>query len=539
MAGCVIASRLKQDDPSISIIILEAGPNPTSKHDIVTPMGGFALQGSELDWQYNTEPVKETRDRAHKLTAGKTLGGGSVLNYGGWSRGDAADYDAWSRLTGYDEWSYGRLLPYFKRSERFDTADALPGLSQRGHHGPIKITSVGASSTKRKYPLGEPLRRAWVELGVKQEAYGCTGHNEGLSEWLENWDNGQRQPAHRVYPLDGVQVSTNTPVAKVLLTESVGMSANHQPKATGVLLQNGQTIQTHREVVICAGAIGSPTILIASGIGEASLLSQRHIPIVHDLPGVGSNVIDHFALFQLFKLRPCNKGLAMGHPDLEDPAFLLGLPSDYVVNEGLPRDLLQKALDEDRVSGVEREALLEPGRCFLELLVLYHPLSAPVPADGTYVSTSVMLTLPSSRGKVSIPRAGPPVIEPGYFATALDRSALIYGVRRMLQLMLATNAMQSFIEVEVPPPGFGPLHVDSSDADIEARIRGTGVAHCHTVGTCALGSVLNAEMCVHGIEGIRVCDASVLPSHVGGHPQATIYGVSEKAADCIAHSGDS
>ncbi|KAL8968975.1 MAG: hypothetical protein Q9183_002223, partial [Haloplaca sp. 2 TL-2023] len=168
ITGCVIASRLKQNDPSLTVTVLEAGPDPQDKHDVSSPMGGFALQGSELDWQYLTEPNANTENRTHTLTAGKTLGGGSILNYGGWSRGDAADYDTWSRLTGYQQWSYANLLPYFQRSERFDAAEKnLPELAQRGFSGPMKITSVSASSPKRRYPLGEPLCKAWGGLDVQ------------------------------------------------------------------------------------------------------------------------------------------------------------------------------------------------------------------------------------------------------------------------------------------------------------------------------------------------------------------------------------
>ncbi|KAI4126442.1 MAG: hypothetical protein LQ338_003751 [Usnochroma carphineum] len=545
LTGCVIASRLKQKDPSLTIIVLEAGPNPESKHDVVTPMGGFALQGSELDWQYSTKPNHNTQNRTHTLTAGKTLGGGSILNYGGWSRGDAADYNTWSRLTGYKHWDYAHLLPYFQRTERFDPTEKAPlGLSPRGLDGPMRITSVSGSSHKRRYPLGEPLCNAWAELGVQREAYGCTGRNQGLSEWLENWDNGRRQAAHQAYPLDGVQVLTGTPVARVLFANGVGASitrlptASETPKVTGVFLQDGREVQAQREVILCAGAIRSPIILMDSGIGPKSHLS---IPVVRDIPGVGANMIDHFALFQLFKLKASGKGLALGHPDLNDPAFFLGMPSDYVVNLGLPQDLLEKALEEDGITGAERDALLEPDRCFLELLVLYHPLSAPVPADGTFISTSVMLTLPSSRGTVSNSddiHETHPVVNPGYFATALDRLALVHGVRRMLQLMLGAKALHPYIEAEVPPPGFSPLHPGSSDTEIEARIRATGVAHYHTTGTCALGSVVDANLRVKGIEGLRVCDGSVLPSPVGGHPQATLYGIAEMAAEVILQEGE-
>ncbi|KAL8823629.1 MAG: hypothetical protein Q9191_005686 [Dirinaria sp. TL-2023a] len=546
LTGCTIASRLKQSDPAVSIIVLEAGPHSEKKHDVTTPMGGFALQDTELDWHYSTVPHDGTQNRKHTLAAGKTLGGGSVLNYGGWSRGDAADYDSWSKTTGFDLWDYQSLLPYFQRSERFDPAVySPPDLSQPGLCGPMKITSVSVSSLKRLYPLKEPLHAAWRELGVSKIAYGCTGSNEGVSEWLENWDNGRRQPAHEAYPLDGIHVLSNSLVSKVFFAERVDATTTQRPKATGVLLQDGRRIQADREVLICAGALNSPTILMASGIGPRSIMNERNIPSVQELDGVGANMIDHFALFQLFKLRPLNTGLALGHPDLSDPAFSLGMPIDCVVNEGLPRDLLEKALDEDGIMGTERDTLLEPGRCFLEFLVLYHPLHPAVPADGTHVSTSVMLTLPTSRGNVSIPNRAenPPVIHPGYFATALDRLALIHGVRWILQLMLGTKAMQPYVEAEVPPPGLPALHCGSSDAEIESRIRAAGAAHFHTMGTCALGSVLDEEMRVYGVEGLRVCDASAIPAPIGGHPQATLYGIGELAAQMIlqkaaSRSGD-
>lgn len=126
-----------------------------------------------------------------------------------------------------------------------------------------------------------------------------------------------------------------------------------------------------------------------------------------------------------------------------------------------------------------------------------------------------------------------PIINPGYFATALDRLALVYGVRRVMQLILATEALKAYIDGEIPPPGLPSLHVDSSDVDVESHIRNAGTAHFHTVGTCAVGTVLDTEMRVRGVQGVRVCDASVLPSPVGGHPQATLYGIGEMAAEMI------
>ena len=530
LAGCVVASRLANAPSKPSVLILEAGPNPSSDHDVVTPIGGFALQGSVLDWQYHTAPTPATKERSHVLTAGKTLGGGSMLNYCGWSRGDASDYDHWASQAGGDQrWNYSGLLPYFRRSENwFDKqADSV----QHGFAGPILVTSVAASDHKRVYPLGKPLRQAWMDLGVGETA-ACEGRNQGASDWLETWINGERQPVHQRYPLKGVTVITNTPVTKILFTED-----SDSPAAVGAILQDGRQVLAQKEVILSAGALQTPTLLQISGIGPSSLLSSFSIPVVYDSPAVGATYFDHFALFQLFKLHPSATGLAIGHPDLADPAFSKGFPCDLVVNEGIPSSILSAALDADNITDSERAAFLQSSRCFIESLVMYHPYAPGIPVDGTFIATSVMLTLPTSRGRICLSSKHnsleQPYIEPNYFSTSLDRVALVYGVRRMLQLTLKTSTLAPYIQEEVPPPGLEALTAESSDAAIEERIRAAGAAHFHPAGSVPVGKVLDAEMRVKGVKGLRVCDTSVFPSPVGGHPQASLYAVAEMAAEMI------
>ncbi|KAI1407198.1 GMC oxidoreductase [Hypoxylon sp. FL1857] len=533
LSGCALASRLKHSLPDRSVLVIEAGPDPAPEHDVVTLLGGFALQGSALDWQFRTATTPSTAGRAHTLTAGKTLGGGSVLNYGGWSRGDGPDYETWAaRLGGDNRWSYAGLLPYFKRSERYYDPDADP--NYHGFEGPMKVTPVKASHVNRKYPLRYPLERAWTELGTKKNLDPFAGRLTGLSDYYENWEDGKRRPSHVAYSLDEVAVKTSCPVSQILFEKTRG-----DPKATGVKLENGQIITAKKEVILSAGTLQSPRLLLRSGVGEPSVLSDRNISLVQSLPGVGQQYFDHFALFQWFKLKDPSRGLALGHPNLSDPVFVAGMPVDWVVNEGLPRDILEKALDEDGVTGREREALLQPGRVFVETLVLYHPLAPGFPNDGSIVCTSVMLTLPSSRGRVSLPQdidSTNPHIEPNYFTTALDRVCLIYGARRLLRLMLGTESMRDFVESEVPPPGHTPLTLESSDNEIENRIRAIGVAHFHAAGSCPMGSVVDGDLRVKGVQGLRICDASIFPAPVGGHPMASLYGVVEQAADIIAES---
>lgn len=159
LTGCALASHLsKRLGPSASILVLEAGPDPTSNPNSTSLGGGFALAGSELDWSYKTTPISSISNRVITLNAGKTLGGSSILNYGGWARGDTSDYDAWRRMLDDKRWSYDGLLPYFKRSEAFSDAGANP--EQYGSNGPMKVTSISGSDPKRKYPLREPLLKA-------------------------------------------------------------------------------------------------------------------------------------------------------------------------------------------------------------------------------------------------------------------------------------------------------------------------------------------------------------------------------------------
>ncbi|KAI1443022.1 putative GMC oxidoreductase [Annulohypoxylon stygium] len=532
LAGCALASRLKSAKPDNSILLVEAGQDPAPEHDTVTPLGGFALQGSALDWQFPTAPTPSTAGRKHTLTHGKTLGGGSVLNYGGWSRGDPPDYDAWARILGGDKrWSYEGLLPYFKRSEQF--FDPKASAEHHGFEGPIKVTSNNHSHEARKYPLRGPIEQGWKELGVERNLDPFAGGLAGLSDFYESWKDGKRQPSHLAYSLDGVTVKTATPVLQIAINDS-----GAKPKAVGVLLAGGEVITAKKEVIVSAGSLQTPRLLLRSGIGDPEAIEARGISPHHALPGVGQQYFDHFALFQWFKLKNPSRGLAVGHPNLSDPVFVAGMPADFNNNEGLPREILEKALDEDGVMGAEREALLQPGRVFVETLVVYHPLG-PFPLDGSVLCTSTMLTLPSSRGRISLaedPYAPYPVIEPNYFTTALDRACLVHGVRRLLKLMFSTKAMQEYVEEEIVFEGMGltQLRPESTDEEIENRIRTLGQAHFHAAGSCPMGTVVDGDLKVKGTESLRICDASIFPSPLGGHPMASLYAVAEQAADIIA-----
>ena len=532
LTGCALAARIQQKAPSLVVLLLEAGVDASDNPQTRDLAGGFALAGTDLDYKYKTVPQSNTEERIHNITAGRVLGGGSILNYGGWARGDAADYNQWAKAVGDQRWSYQGLLPYMKMSENHYRAKDCP--QQRGSNGPMRVVSVLESDPKRKYGLRQPIKRAWEELGLHENPKADCGSLKGICSLLENWNDGQRQPSNIAYNLEKVKILTSATVHKV------EFGRDQPPTASGVLLTDGRQIKARKEVILSAGTIKTPQILMLSGIGPADLLKKHDIPVIHQNEEVGKNYIDHFALFQVWKLRNPEKGLSMGTPLWNDQAFFKGMPCDWAVNDCLPSHLLEPSLRSDAASGKESDdSLLGPDRCHIETMVVYSPVGAPVPMDGSYIATSVMLLVPTSRGSISITSSSlndAPDINPNYFDTEFDRKALIYGTRRVVQALLGTSEGKAYVEAEGSPPGIPALTMESSDAEIEAKIRKTGQAHFHPAGTAAMGKVVDSDLCVYGTKGLRVVDASILPVAIGGHPQATIYAVAEQAADIIVKS---
>lgn len=356
------------------------------------------------------------------------------------------------------------------------------------------------------------------------------GSTEGISEYLENWRDGQRQPAQKAYGIEGITVITNTRVNRIIFSKG----KEERPEASGVQLDDGRLIKAHKEVILSAGTFGTPQILLLSGIGSASALSALGIPVVHDAPEVGQNLFDHFAHFQLWKVRHPEESLAMGNPSWNKPAYFKGMPCDWVVNERVPSNVLEGA--EESTQGSD-SSLLKAGSCHIESTVIYAPAGIPgIPMDGTYIASSIMLLLPTSRGAVTLASALPsdlPLITSNYYSTKSDVACLIYGTRRMLQVMLETSPGKEYIEGEVAPPGQAELSPSSLDEEIEKRIRATGMSHKHAAGTAAMGKVVGSDLKVVGVGGLRVVDGSVLPVPIGGHPQATLYALAEQAAEII------
>jgi choline dehydrogenase-like flavoprotein len=536
LAGCTLASRLKHYLPTSTILLLEAGPSPKGNPLTVEPLACFAAHKSDIDWNYTSTPQSHLNNRTTYAAGGKILGGGSATNYGTWTRGPKVDYDLWGKIVGDNSWGYEGLVEYFKRTERVvGKADGGKD-GEHGYNGPIHVVSVTKSSEKRRYPLREKTRAAWEKVGVKTIADGNAGDPIGCAEIVENWREGKRQISSDAYGLEDVQVITDTLVKRVVVEEKGGVKT-----ATGVELADGQVILAAKEVIVSAGAYRTPQVLLLSGIGPASELAEVGIPLALDAPQVGKNFFDHMNCFSWWKLKHPEEGLSLGSPLLTDPAFFMGMPSDWVVTEHAADAEMRKALETDGDAG-DRYGLLDPARGHTETIVCYSPggaslVDVEVPFDGTYISVVLLGMVPTSRGSVTISSKDPaaqPVIDPNFYATEADRVAVRAAFRQVMRFFQDTPEGKDMAETELPPAGYPKLTSSSTDDEFDARVKRVGSTIFHPGGTAAMGKVVDTELKVKGIEGLRVVDASVLPIPLCAHYQVPVYAIAEKGADLIA-----
>lgn len=524
LAGCVLASRLHHSPGNPSVILLEAGPDEHANPLVKNPLGGPLLHNTDLEWNYQTVPQKNLNGRTIYNCGGKMLSGSSAVNYGGWTRGNTTDYDSWAKLVGDDRWSYSGMLPYFRRSEHHHDPNADP--EQHGFDGPIFTEPV-----TRKYPLADPIHQAYLEAGLKHNSTPNDGNSLGVASWTENWRNAARQPAGVAYDLSGVQIMTSCQVHRIKIINGI---------ATGVTLIDKREFNANKEIIVSCGTYRTPHVLLLSGIGPSEELARIGIPQLVESPFVGKNLHDHHSLVQYFKLKNPELDRAIGAPSFftNNPEFTEGFPLSWVANDTVPLSILEPALVAD---GADNEALsLNTGRAHFELIVAYVPLGATaqefgIQVDGTHISTGVLSFLPTSRGSVQLASSdpnNPPLIDPNYFATNADKCLFRTGVRRMMQVM-ETPAARAVIASETVKSGLDPLTSNSSDEEIDARIRQYSGSFYHAAGTASMGKVVDTSLRVIGVERLRVVDASVLPIPLAANYQACIYALGEKAADII------
>ncbi|MFW5329942.1 GMC family oxidoreductase [Hydrogenophaga sp. ZJX-1] len=523
-AGCVLAGRLSED-PAVRVALLEAGP-PDSSVLIHCPAGLAVMAKYELNgWGYATVPQPGLNGRRGYQPRGKVLGGSSSINAMIYARGHASDYDDWA-AQGNPGWSFADVLPYFKRAEHNQRgADAW-----HGQGGPLNVMDLRSPN---------PFLPSFIEAG-QQAGYPLnTDFNgpaqEGIGAYQVTHKNGERFSAAKAYLTphlgrSNLKVITNALTTRVL-TETVG----GQPRAQGVEYRadGGRgpletlLLRPDGEVLLSAGAFGSPQLLMLSGIGPAAHLAEHGIQVVHELPGVGENLHDHPdvvmvvdapKLTDLFGLSLAGvacmvRGLFEWRRSRSGP-----LTTNFAEAGGFIKSAPDEAIPDLQLHFVVGK-LVDHGR----KTVLGHGYSC-----------HVCLLRPKSRGTLRLASADPqvmPLIDPAFLKDPDDVARLVRGFKRMRELM-QQPALARHGGRESRASALA-----QSDAQIEQFVRFHADTIYHPVGTCRMGqdagAVVDARLRVHGVAGLRVVDASVMPSVVGGNTNAPVIMMAEKAVDMI------
>ncbi|OLN83279.1 Alcohol dehydrogenase [acceptor] protein-like protein [Colletotrichum chlorophyti] len=527
LAGSVISNRLLHKNPSLKILLVEAGPNVNGLDAIAYPNTSTGA-GSDLDWAYSSIPQVHLDNRSVASPAGKALGGGTAINGAAWVRGHTVDYDLWAEVVGDSRWSYDGLLPYMKLTEKFFDASINP--SQHGNNGSMIIQGVKPMS--RQFPMREKLAESFEILGVSAlpGLDANAGNPIGYGDLQENRHEGRRQLSSEAFPLDGVTVLTNTMVEKVLLEKSPNGSSL---TAKGVRLENGTEYRS-RKVILSAGAYRTPQLLLLSGVGPADVLTEHGIEIKLDQPEVGQNMHDHILMPTAWKVKNPSEGWAYesNNPLFQEPQYGLGNKIDFIATTTLPKEGLAAAIAEDE--GVEPgpDHPLLRDRAHVSHSLQYNGASA----DGSAVLMLSIVLIDTSRGSVGISSANisdPPVINPNYLGTAVDRYAVQEALKFDTKLLGSdiTPVGREILAGEFAADA--PLTVNSSDEAFAARARQVAGSCFHPSGTAAMGKVVNTDLSVKGVNGLFVADSSIFPVSISANLQVAMYAMALQAADII------
>jgi len=507
-AGCVLANRLSEDS-TVKVLLLEAG-GPDTRQEIHIPAAFSKLFKSPLDWAYETEPQPHLANRKLYWPRGKMLGGSSSMNAMMYIRGNRTDYDAW-REQGNQGWSFADVLPYFKKMEHEER-----GASEyHGTTGPLNIADLRTVN-----PLTRAFLAASDEVGLPRTDDFNGPQQEGMSLTQVTQKQGKRQSTAVAY----LKPVMNRPNLKVITQAQATRILFEGKRAIGVAYQQRGTVhQVHatREVILSGGATNSPQLLLLSGVGPASHLMSLGIPLVHHMPGVGHNLQDHLAMTTAFS---CTQPVTLASAENLSNilGFLLFKTGPLTSNVGEAAGFLKTRPD---LPAPDLELVFAP------VYFIEHGFGNPA---GHGFTIGAVLLQPESRGRITLrspdPLA-PPVIEPNYLATATDLRTLVEGVK-LARRIAQTRAFTSYRGEEILPG-----HNAQTDEAIAEQIRQHAQTLYHPVGTCKMGSdplaVVDEQLRVRGVEGLRVVDASVMPAIPRGHTNAPTIMIAEKAADLI------
>jgi choline dehydrogenase len=519
-AGCVVAARLAAASPDAAVLLIEAGPDGRGVAQVVDPPSWTKLPGTALDWGYSYTPTDAVAGRAIAIPRGKVLGGCSATNAMQWYRGDPADYDAWE-TAGAAGWTYAALLPYFKRSEDWEGGAS----GQRGAGGPMRVTRP-----PEPHPIAAALVEGAAELGLPKlddanagETCGATLANLNIAEgrrfsvvdgYLPAW---APPPAPGQVPVGAWTRAPDPPANLTVLTGStvlrLGFASGNDGggRCRSVFHRVRGTLRQTRArtaVVLALGAFGTPELLIRSGIGDPADLRRLGLPVQTALPGVGRNLHDH--------------------------PLVMGVNFRARRRLGLPRDNGSGAIMNWRSSHADRpdlQAFVVQGRHAYPDAARRYGLNG----DADVFAISPALMRPRGGGRLTVrdlSAAGPAAVEleSGFLTEQADVDALVEAVDTVLDLA-ATAAYRELIAGPVMPRG------RLSRAEKAEFVRENCSTFFHPCGTAAMGvgpdAVVGPDLRVHGLDGLYVADASVIPVIPSGSTQAPVIAIAERAADLI------
>ncbi|APO74518.1 glucose-methanol-choline oxidoreductase protein [Rhizobium etli 8C-3] len=512
-AGCVLANRLSED-PSVNVLLLEAGGgdwNPLFH----MPAGFAKMTKGVASWGWHTVPQKHMNGRVLRYTQAKVIGGGSSINAQLYARGNAVDYDTWANEDGCDGWDYRSILPYFKRAEdneRF--AD-----DYHSYGGPL-----GVSMPVSTLPICDAYIRAGQELGIPYNHDFNGRQQAGVGFYQLTQRNRRRSSASLAYlssakDRKNLKVRMHARVSRILLEGS---------RAVGVEIvgKNGaEIVRAEREVVVSSGAIGSPKLLLQSGIGPGEHLRSVGMKVLHDLPGVGGNLQDHLDLFVIAECTGDHTydGVAKLHRTLWAGLQYVLFRSGPVASSLFETGGFWYADPDARSPDIQFHLGLGSGiEAGVERLK-----NAGVTLNSAYLH-------PRSRGTVRLSSSDPsaaPLIDPNYWSDPHDRKMSLEGLKIAREIMQQA-ALKPFVLAERLP---GPK-VMSDEELFEYGCANAKTDH-HPVGTCKMGTgpeaVVGLDLKVHGLEGLRVCDSSIMPRVPSSNTNAPTIMVGEKGADIV------
>ncbi|TFK53236.1 alcohol oxidase [Heliocybe sulcata] len=549
-AGCALAVRLAESPAGYSVLLLEQGTtveqNPELQNSTRLPLLTRSLHGSSFDVQYPTVGENQFAHKELKINNGKVLGGSTCINWGIWTRGPKHDYDLWAQLTGNQELSWDAMLPTFKRIER------QTSVTVDSPQGPISIRS-SSESPRDNYWSGTAAL-SLEQAGFKRLLNINDGDMLGYGELVENvGEKGQRATANEYLKKTsaaGLEVWTAVRAEKIVFE---GEGGDGKTRAVAVSTHVG-LVRARKEIILSAGAVQSPHILLLSGLGPRSQLDTHGIPVIHDLPDVGQNLWEHPFVDIRFKLRSDKRRdtaedlaslrTAGRHLDKwanEGKGMISGIPVEWFTFTNL-KERIEPILNKDSsMTEYEKSTLLRPTVPHVEQFLHYgHGLTAaPDPFQSSYISISNVLLTPRSRGSVSLapgsfnaaqespcdpidPRM--PRIEVNQLKEEVDREMMVASIEKAYDV-LSSKAWEEFLEPQEKPSREAILEI------IKERL----TTLWHLGGTCAMETTFNKGVVdstfrVHGVEGLRVADTSVIPFPISAHTQAVAYAIGEKAA---------